>query len=247
MKKQLILPTVITEDSDIYKNNPEVAQEYLGRPYLSYSSVTQWQEYKDDFVKGKLGGIRSAESVYLKFGNYVGSYLEHFGNPPKKATSSTMFAGEENLQLIYNNVITPHEHRSKLYTEHFIIKDLGSFVVVGYIDFMAVPDDNRVTILDLKTGGKGAEKKYSKKEYIQTTLYASAIAEHGYDIEYSGVYFVRREGSHFNPPLRLGSEQFYIETPFNKTREKYALNTVTKVAKEIEALYKTYKKVFECE
>lgn len=228
------LPSVITEDVWFYENNKEVLKEHLGKPYISYSSISSWEEYNDDYIKNKFAGIPS-ETVYTRFGNYLGEAVENgeFGeeNPDN-------FIGQENFELI------PRTKKGyKESYERFVVLDFGEFIFIGFIDMM-FEKKKKAFVEDLKTGGNKKEVQYSLPKYVQVVLYAMALLEEGYDIEGISVWFVRRTGSHIKPPLKISDEQFRIELPFTEERIEYALDKVNRVVKEISDLYKTYLKFF---
>lgn len=227
--KQLELPSVLTKDSWFYEENSELCEPYLGRPYISNSTHTSFNDYFDDFVKEKLGGIDLGPKIYAEFGTYVGEAIEngafHHENP-------NMFDGQENLDLT---------RKEGVEYEKMIIIDRGSYIILGFIDkYYEV--DNKAHICDVKTGGKNKEKEYMKDEYIQVMLYAHAIENSGKEIGKTYIEFIRREGSHINPPLIISEEQFKIDLLYSKERVDYALKAVDKTAKGLEKLYKTFNK-----
>jgi hypothetical protein len=63
-KKNLILPTVLSEQSWFYEANREVLQPYLGQPYLSYSTAESWSEYREDMIKQKFAKIQLPDGIY---------------------------------------------------------------------------------------------------------------------------------------------------------------------------------------
>lgn len=240
MNKQLELPTVISEDCWFYEANKDELKKHIGRPYLSYSSIDQWNNYREDYIKSKFGYIKLPMGVYAEFGNFVGHYLEH-----GKVMNSNLhgFTGVENLSIMDNH-LSPGVDDDKTQHEAFICLDMGSFIVIGFIDELQHKGDG-LAIVDLKTGGSSSEKKYRSSKYIQTTLYAHALEEAGHKVVDTKVYFVLRTGSHVNPPLHISENQFFIDVKYDKKIVKRALDTVTTTAHEIEDMYKTYKKIFK--
>lgn len=334
--KQLELPSVLTKDSWFYEENKELCEPYLGRPYISNSTHTSFNDYFDDFVKEKLGGIDLGPKIYAEFGTYVGEAIENGKFHPE---NPNMFDGQDNLDLT---------RKEGVEYEKMIIIDRGSYIILGFIDkyyetevewvehkdvkvvnylidvelpaeedmevikggkdilskvkggtiyaeegskhayllkkgkwsFLlssfeigedhaagAYPIDARsgelgnkvyldvissklfslepcprAHICDVKTGGKNKEKEYMKDEYIQVMLYAHAIENSGKEIGRTYIEFIRREGSHINPPLIISEEQFKIDLPYSKERVDYALKAVDKTAKGLEKLYKTFNK-----
>src|SRR5690606_15794401 len=101
-----------------------------------------------------------------------------------------------------------------------------------------------VSVEDLKTGGSGKEKEYQKEDYVQVILYAYALEQEGYKIGKTGVWFVRRTGSHIKPPLHISSEQFPIPLEYNPQRVEFALKKIDKAVQEISEYCKIYAKFF---
>jgi hypothetical protein len=212
------LPSILTEQTHFYKEPyKEQLEPFLGRPYISYSSVGSWNEYKENFIKEKLVGIKLPQGIYASLGNYVGEAIENgfFGDNPNG------FTGQDNLDL--EKYRKPGAEYEKL-----IIIDRGEFFIVGFIDIY-FEENGKKYLLDNKTGGKGKESAYQSEDYLQTVLYNYALNG---ECE-TGVNFIRREGSHVNPPLKISKEQFYIPVDYNEKRVKKALDKVDKTVKEI--------------
>lgn len=228
------LPSIISESNWFYKENEDLCKPHLGKPYISYSSVDSWFEYKEDFIKQKFVGISLPEGVYGALGSYAGHALETGEFPTENPYG---FTGQENLDL--------KELRAEgAEYEKMILIDRGSYVIIGFID-RYTETDNKAHVRDQKTGGKDKEKKYQSDDYIQVILYAHAIELTGKEIEKTDVYFIRRTGSHVKPPLHIDKEQFVIPLEYSPERVKFALNKVDKAVKEISDLYTTYVKFFK--
>lgn len=228
------LPSVLTKDTWFYKVHPEMCEPHLGKPYISYSTVDSWENYREDLFKQKFVGLKLDAGVYAEFGSYLGEAVENgkFGENPQG------FQGQENFQGFIEDLPENAEF------EKMIIIDMGSYVIVGFIDIYNEDEHGRANVIDLKTGGKKKEEKYESDDYIQVPLYAKAIEDTGKEIGTTGVWFVRREGSHFNPPLKISKDQFFIKLEYNEERAKYALDKVDRVVREISDYYKTFKKIF---
>jgi hypothetical protein len=233
MENKIVLPSVISEDNWFYKENEELCKPHLGKPYISYSSISSWEEYREDFIKQKFVGLKLPGGVYAELGNYLGEAVE---NGKFDEENPNGFTGQENFDLI--------ERPEGAQYERMILIDMGEYVVVGFIDILHEYKKNTVHVRDLKSGGKNKEKTYKSKEYIQVILYALALEREGYKIGKTDVWFVRRTGSHISPPLHISDEQFNIPLPFTKARKEYALAKVDRVVNEISDHYKTYKKFF---
>lgn len=233
-KAKIQLPSVISEDSWFYKDNEELCKPHLGKPYISYSSVTSWEEYREDFIKQKFAGIEVPGNVYSDFGSYLGEAVENgeFGENPHG------FTGQDNFKPFLDDRPENGEY------EKMILIDMGEYVILGFIDIFSLNDEGAAIVVDLKSGGKNKEEQYMDPKYVQVILYAKAIEDSGTPVAVTGVWFVRRENSHFKPPLHISDEQFFIELEFTEERKQYAIDKVDRVVKEISACYKTFKKVF---
>lgn len=227
------LPSILTEDTHFYQENKDKLEQYLGCPYISYSSVNSWFDYKDDFIKQKFVGIKLPDGIYALMGNYVGEAIE---NGYFSKDNHRGFIGQENLDL------TLYRKEGAEY-EKLIIIDMGDYIIIGFIDIFYI-DNHELNVEDMKTGGKDKEKAYSSDEYIQTVLYGHAVEKEYNKEPKIGVNFIRREGSHVNPPLKISKEQFYIPNIYSKERVEKALKKVDIAVKEISELYITYNKYF---
>lgn len=227
-----MLPTILTEDTHFYKKYETELKPHLGKPYISYSSVDSWFNYREDFIKQKFGKIKLPTGVYAMFGSYIGEAIEN----GKFGENLHGFEGQENLDL---DSLRPDGAEY----EKLIVIDRGNYIIVGFIDIY-YEKDGKAHIEDAKSGGKSKENNYKDDSYIQVILYAHAIENTGIKIGGTGVRFIRREGSHINPPLKIGKDQFYIPLEYNKKRVDFALNKVDKAVKEISDLYKTFIKIF---
>lgn len=231
---KVTLPSIIKEDSWFYKDNEELCKAHLNKPYISYSSVSSWEDYKDNFIKEKFAKIKLPEGIYGQFGSYAGHALEH-GEFPNDNPHG--FTGQENMNLIE---LRPHGCEY----EKMILIDRGEYCIIGFIDrYLEI--EQGVHIRDQKTGGSKKELSYKDPKYIQVILYAYALELAGKNIAKTDVYFIRRTGSHVNPPLHISDEQFEIPLEYSPERVKYALDKVDRVVREISDLYTTYLKFFK--
>ena len=235
MKKNKIeLPGVITKDIWFYEDNKDQLEVHLGKPYISYSTVSSWAEYREDSIKQKITKLKSYSStVYTELGNYLGEAVET-GEFSKENPNG--FTGQENLKLI------PRPGNAEY--EKFIVLDMGDYIIIGFIDIFWETEEG-VNICDLKTGGKKKEDTYKSADYIQVILYARALERLGMKINSTSVWFVRRTGSHINPPLHISDEQFRIPLEYSKERVTFALDKVDKVVNEISNCLKVYNKIFK--
>lgn len=231
-KTSIELPSKLDKSNWFYEGNEELINPHLGKYYISYSTVSSWEDYRNDFIKQKLAGIKLPDSIYGSFGSWVGTSVEH----GEVQTNNYGFTGGENISLIQRTENDKYER--------MILIDMGEYCIIGFIDIMREVAPKVVQVIDIKTGGSKKEEEYKKESYIQTTLYSKALEDEGYRISASGVIFCRRTGSHINPPLNLSKEQFYIPLEYNEKRVKYALDKVDRVVKEISEFYKIYNKFF---
>lgn len=231
--KQLKLPTVLKETTRFYKDHEELLKPYLGRPYLSYSSKNSFEGYENSFIKEKIAKLPKVSNIYADMGSYLGKAVEKGVFPEE---NPHRFTGQENLGKV------PRPDNAEY--EKMILIDRGSYIIIGFIDICEDTDEG-VNVGDLKTGGKDKEKTYASEGYIQIPLYAVGLEEQGKNINKTYVWFVRRTGSHFKPPLHISDEQFEIEVPYNKEIGKKALEAMDIAAKEISCIYTTYSKIFK--
>lgn len=231
-KASIELPSKLDKSNWFYEGNEELINPHLGKYYISYSTVSSWEDYRTDFIKEKLAKIKLPDSIYGNFGSWVGTSVEHGEVQP----NNYGFTGGENINLI--------ERTENDKYERMILIDMGEYCIIGFIDIMREITPKVVEVIDIKTGGASKEGEYKKESYIQTTLYSKALEDEGYKIEKSGVIFCRRTGSHIKPPLNLSQEQFYIPLEYNEKRVEYALAKVDRVVKEISEYYKIFNKFF---
>ena len=232
MKNNIMLPSKLEKSNWFYKGNEKLIDPHLGKFYISYSTISSWEEYKSDFIKQKLVGIKLPDGIYGAFGTWVGTSVE-LG---EEQSNNYGFTGGANINLI-------DRQEGDAY-ERMILIDMGEYCIIGFVDIMREVAPKKVKVLDIKTGGAKKEDGYTREEYIQTTLYSKALEDEGYEIVETGVWFCRRTGSHIKPPLNLSTEQFLIPLEYNEKRVKYALDKTDRVVKEISEFLKVYNKIF---
>lgn len=231
------LTSTLTENTWFYKEEryQEQLKPFLGKPYISYSTMESWEEYTEDFIKEKLVGLPQPFGIYKEFGSYLGTAYENGKFPTENQYG---FVGQENLDLSkYRNDNAEYEK--------LIIIDRGDFIIVGFIDKFERLEDGSVWVNDLKSGGAKKEEKYASDDYTQVPLYSHALEVIGEKIGRTDVLFVRRENSHVKPPLKISTEQFYIPVKYTKEKVDKALKKVDRVVKEISELKTTYDKFFK--
>jgi hypothetical protein len=231
-KKKIQLPTVLTEDTWFYKKYEDQLKPHLGKCYLSYSSYNAYEEYTEDFIKDKFVKLPQKQKLYASLGNYLGSAVE-VGTFPEENPHG--FTGQENLKLV------PRPKGAEY--ERFVLIDMGEYIFIGFIDIYE-EKKNKVKLGDLKTGGKNKEKYYASNKYKQILLYGRAVELEKKEIEEAYVWFVRRTGSHINPPLHISDEQFKIPLEYTSELGKKAVEGLDKGARAISDCYTTYLKFF---
>jgi len=122
-KNKIVLPSVISEDCWFYEANKEKLEPFLGVPYISYSSVSSWEEYDDSFIKEKLAKIKLPQGLYACLGNYLGEAVET-GEFAEENPNG--FTGQENFHLI--------ERPENAKYERFILIDRGEYILIGFIE-----------------------------------------------------------------------------------------------------------------
>jgi hypothetical protein len=232
-KTKINLPSKLNNECWFYKGNEKLIDSHLGKFYISYSTVSSWEDYRGDFIKQKLAGIKLPDSIYGSFGSWVGTSVEH----GEVQANNYGFTGGENINLIQRTENDKYER--------MILIDMGEYVIIGFVDIMREVLPKVIETIDIKTGGAKKEEEYKKESYIQTTLYSKALEDEGYTINASGVWFCRRTGSHIKPPLNLSTEQFYIPLEYSEKRVKYALDKVDRVVNEISEYFTCFEKYFK--
>ena len=67
-KSKINLPSKLSKDNWFYENNKELIEPHLGKFYISYSTVSSWEDYRTDFIKQKLAGIKLPDSILVHSG-----------------------------------------------------------------------------------------------------------------------------------------------------------------------------------
>ena len=147
-------------------------------------------------------------------------------------------------KLTKNNIKVTVVTRN-IHQKSYVIKTQAN---AGFIDIVESniyeEKKNKVKLGDLKTGGKNKEKYYASDKYKQTRLYGKAVEMEGKELEKTYVWFVRRTGSHINPPLHISDEQFEIPLEYTPELGEKAIEGLKKGAIQISDCYTTYLKFF---
>jgi hypothetical protein len=210
--------------------------EKTGKPKLSYSQINSWEEYRQDYIKQYFMGIKLPSSPYAEFGSAIGVARET-GDYSKFSKEEQEILGS--IPRIENCIY-----------EREILLDMGEYVVQGFIDELVpqvpispIGSKESYTIIDNKTGGKGKDLEYRKKDYLQTVIYRMALEQEGMIVTDTQVRFFARKGSHFKPPLALEGSVFNIPIEYSIERIDYATKKMNRIANEISELYSYYLKV----
>lgn len=218
----------------VYENEGGKYPQHVGKPKLSYSAYGSFTEeaYRGEFFANYFLGIRGEGNIFTEYGSKCGEYLE------KLETSDL---SEFDISVL-SQITRPKEARYEVE----IVIDRGSYVIQGFIDQEYLGEKGLV-IQDLKTGAIDKKAKdYASQDYQQTTIYSYQREKEGETIAYSGVILVDRKGNGQEKyPLRLTGEIAHIPTPYSVERAEAFLEKFDKVAKEIEAYHKVYKKYFK--
>lgn len=229
---KLVLPSVLSESTWFYKEYKTELEKYLGWKYVSYSTATSVDDYIEDFVKGKILGIKNSGTVYTEAGQVLGHLLEH-------GKLQDNVPNEIKVKFDVSKIRNPKAEFEKL----VILEIADDTIFIGFCDMVETLEDGSLVITDLKTGAKDKKSYYSSEKYYQLVIYAYALSKMGYKINSIKVEFVLRTGSHVKPPLVLEDDLTTIPLEFNEERVKYALKRLDCSVKKISSLFKTWKKI----
>ncbi len=219
-------------------------EKFHGRPKLSYSAYGSFNEpaYKGEFFGTYFLKAPRTGTIFTEFGSAVGGFMET--EEPQDLLSKF------DMETLLNKIGRP---KGAEYEREIII-DRGSYIIQGFIDRVEYVRINGamggVEVIDFKTGAIDKKAKdYASGDYQQTTMYAYALEQLGYDIAYSGVKLADRKGNTLEAGnknvLRLTGEVMDIPTPYSTERAEKFLTKFDKTAKEIEAYWKVYQKYFK--
>lgn len=236
---ELILPRTFECKTGKYKN-------YNGRPKLSYSQYKSWKSnYRNDYIKQYFCGLELPDSIWARTGNDTGEYIEWRGNgmidprPKSIILKQNSFDNIDNAELI--------DYPENCVYEDQIVVDCGDFVVEGYTDRTRYfPENNSVHIRDYKTGNISKKADYyASEEYQQLQLYGFGKQQENYNVEQIEVVMLHRKGNGSEKsPIHLTGETLLIPLEYSKDKALSLLDDMSKVAKEISDVYKTYLKYF---
>lgn len=239
-KKRIILPKKFTEKTWKWMGEPEEFKDFIGMYCASYSQIEGFASYKKDWIKNYCFGIKEDPGMFANFGTAVGKLIETRG-----AEIDSFWLNDDTLDALADKFYPETcEYEKPI---HVVIDVHGTPVLIyGFIDVYNPIE--KPEICDIKTGS--AEKKakyYASSEYMQTRLYAHALALQGIEVGRCYVHLFDRRGNGTSAhPIRLTGIENFIETPYVKEEvEQWIDNKVIPTLVEISDFYQTYKKIFK--
>lgn len=230
------LPSILTEESWFYEEHKELLEKYLGWKYVSYSTLTSYDDYLDSFVKSKIVGVRDEGSIYTSAGTVTGHILEH-GELPTDIPEGIKIADDFDISVIRN----PKAEFEKL----VVLELFDDVIMIGFCDMVETLEDGSLTVTDLKTGADNKRSYYQSEKYYQLVIYAYALEKMGYKVRDIKVQFALRTGSHLNKPLVINNDFTCYPLEYSPERVKYALEKVDKAVEGISKLKTTYDKLMK--
>ena len=238
MVKQLVLPSIYKERED--NPVPERFKKYIGRPAMSYSTYTAFEEegYRGEWLGNKFLNTPKEDTIFTLFGSSVGAYQETKKPQPYLTSFDMSVLDKEN----------PANPQAEY--EREVVIDRGSYILYGFIDRLIGVENKVVDLVDFKTGAIDKKAKdYESDNYNQTTMYCYGLEEEGFTINSSGVILFDRKGNTLEEGnknvLRLTGDIKYINTPYSRERAEKFLLKVDETAKKIEEYFKVYNKHFK--
>lgn len=238
MVKQLVLPSIYKERED--NPVPERFKKYIGRPAMSYSTYTAFEEegYRGEWLGNKFLNTPKEDTIFTLFGSSVGAYQETKKPQPYLTSFDMSVLDKEN----------PANPQAEY--EREVVIDRGSYILYGFIDRLIGVENKAVDLVDFKTGAIDKKAKdYESDNYNQTTMYCYGLEEEGFTINSSGIILFDRKGNTLEEGnknvLRLTGDIKYINTPYSRERAEKFLLKVDETAKKIEEYFKVYNKYFK--
>lgn len=231
MAKEIILPTVLREDTHFYKQYEEQLKPYLGQYYISYSTASGVDKYMEDLIKGKFAGIKPKPTCYTELGGFLGRAIE-----TGEFEKENPYGFEVDASLDINKFRPEGAEYEKL----VIMPLFDNVIFIGFID-VYLKTEKGARVRDNKSGAWKKQSEYTSKDYTQLLLYANALDE---TIESIGVDFFERINSHISPPLKLTGRTEDIPLEYSEEKVKFAVEKLKKNTQRISELYSTYLKIF---
>lgn len=214
-----------------------------GKPKISYSQVTSWEEDKsfDPILApdGKLKPILGRDMYILKKFMRMAT-PEHpmqiyapFGTRIEDAICLKNYAGFDKKEIEVLKSVEP----VGCFQQEINI-DFGDFVLNGFIDDGS---EDRTHLRDYKSCSQNTAKKYSKPDYYQLDVYAlDEYKRSGLVPSIMEIILIERGGSHFSPPLKVNSILPPIYRSTSPERLALVEERIIRVVKEISDHYKVY-------
>lgn len=244
-KDKITLPRQFTEEVWERCGSRRDLKKYIGNPATSYSQLTSFTDYTDDFVLSYLWRLdRDDDKVFANFGNAVGTAFEKQGKGV-----DTDWLDEDTLDYLSKMYYIGEQYT---FEKPIVIpiEVEGTIVILyGFIDVHEQLEDS-VKIIDIKTGSlEKRESFYSGDGYWQTRLYAYAEDLIGNEVSFCGVLLLDRKGNskkgEGKHPLRLTGGSKIIPTPYVKAEvENYIEEKIKPNIKEISDYYKKFQDLF---
>lgn len=239
---KIILPKVY----EINENTPEKYHKHEGKPKISYSQKTSWNDavYHKSYIKQYFMGIKSKDNMFNLMGSEVGEFIE-FTARGLPTSTETIYLQDEDRKILLDL-----DYPENCVYEDEIVVDMGDYVIQGFTDRTEYLPDTYVGILDYKTGNVDTKASfYGSEEYGQTTLYMYQKTVEGFKPAYSKVNLLGRKGNNRMyknglSRLRLTGDNKIIDTPYSPERAQKVLDSFDKSVKEISECYKIYLKYF---
>lgn len=171
----------------------------------SYSRLTSYHNCQYGFYLHYILGLPSRQNVYGFMGGVTHELLERmqvgeinneeaieeFNKKMIESEEQEMFFPSPSIKNSYAAAVTdylrryvPYEGAQMEIEKEFKLK-FGDVELLGFIDLLIIRDDKHATVIDHKTSSKySAEDK--KKHGRQLVIYALALEQMGYEIDYIG-------------------------------------------------------------
>ena len=209
--------------------------------YLEFKGQNKIEELKELVRRGNLNKDSEGKPfekvedkiVVYKRGEYE---VDHF-----------KWLSENDLNIL-NNIELPQTSAYEFEIVIDLLPITGVDVVMqGFIDRLTYNKDKSVDVIDYKTGNiKTKVDYYSSEQYYQTRIYAYAMEQLGFTLNYCGVELLSRKGNGMKKyPLKLEDKIEKINTPYNKVQVELKLKEIAKTAVEISDMYAVYNKFFK--
>lgn len=230
------LPKIFKDEDWERLGKPEEIKNHIGKPYISYSQLTNFLSRRSDWILTYLLGKRSS-NIWMDFGSEVGKYIELCG---EVNFADFKYLHKDNVEDIplYDST---HEFEKPVW----FIMDINGYEVLlfGFID---VYKEGEV-LIDIKTGNaKDLLKNYSSNSYMQTRLYIYALdGKVAEPPKFIGVKGLPRSGrGNKDSPLLIKGKPVTIPTDYDKEQvEEYIEEVVKPAVIEMSKYYSVFKKI----